>query len=529
MDALGSVEYSPTPVDDVRDEPPAASPPAALEGQVLARQVGVVVMGRIAAAAAEVLLPILLVRFLDKLSVAVLAYVLLLYGTVATIVATGLPESVLYFLAGKSPGQRRRTVRRLALILGAFGGLVALGFLGFWAIASWTGAVEARMLRFIPWLVPYALFDLPSRLLPHLLVAESRHRQSAWFSMLDSGSQLVAVLVPAGLGAPLWVPFAALSACAAVKLGVLWGAMRWFYRGGGGDDAAPVSVGAIFRYALPLGLSEITSILNQRFDRFLVAALFTSAQFADYFVGAWQIPVVTIIPFAAGNVLMPRFTELFQAGRGAEAVALWRLSAEKICLIILPVAVLFVVSAEETVALLFGSSYSGAAWVFRIYTLVLLGRVAAYGNMLAAAGRTRDVLYATSLGLVVNVVASVPLAYIVGFTGAAWGTVAAFVVIVGYYLRQIGRSSGVPVRQVFPFARWAQVLGVCGAAAGPAVAFKLLVPAGPGLALAGEAVAMLVTYSVLGTVLGLIRRADWAYVRDWLSLRGLRSAEGRGT
>ncbi|MBI5487502.1 MAG: oligosaccharide flippase family protein [Deltaproteobacteria bacterium] len=511
----------------MRDEPPSASAPS--DGQVLARQVGVVVLGRIAGALAEVLLPILLVRLLDKLSVAVLAYVLLLYGTVATIVATGLPESVLYFLAGKTPGERRRTVRRLALILGAIGGLVALGFFGFWALASWNHWGDAGMLRFIPWLVPYALFDLPSRLLPHLLVAESRHRQSAWFSILDSGSQLVAVLVPAGLGAPLWVPLAALSALAAVKLAVLATAMRLFYRGRDEKDAAPVSVRTIFRYALPLGLSEITSILNQRFDRFLVAAMFTSSQFADYFVGAWQIPVITIIPFAVGNVLMPRFTELFQTGRGADAVALWRLSAEKICLIILPVAVLFVVSAEETVTLLFGQSYAGAAWVFRIYTLVLLGRVAAYGNMLAAAGRTREVLYATSLGLVFNVVASVPLAYAIGFTGAAWGTVAAFVVIVAYYLRQIAQSSGVPLRQVFPFARWAQVLGVCAAAAAPAVAFKLFVPAEPWLALAGQAGAMFITYSVLATALGLIRRSDWAYVRDWLSLRGLRSAERRST
>jgi O-antigen/teichoic acid export membrane protein len=498
-------------------------------GLVLAHKAGAVVLGRIAAAAGEVVLPILLVHVLDKMSVAVLAYLLLLYGTVATIAATGLPESVLYFLVGLSSGERRSTVRRIGLALGGIGLLAASGFFVYWLVGLWTEG-NTGTVGYLPWLIPYVLADLPVRLMPHLLVAENRHRQAAWWSMGDSGAQLVAVLVPAAVGMPLWVPLAALTGLSFGKLAVLVAAVRRFYpRGSAGKAASPVSLRAIFRYALPLGFSEIASILNQRFDRFLVMAAFAEEEFAEYFVGAWQIPMITIIPFAVGNVLMPRLAGLYRDGRSADALALWRTSIEKVSLIVLPFAFVFLVAAEETIALLFGADYAGAAPVFRIYTLVMLGRVAAYGNMLAAAGRTRAVLVGSTAGLAANVLISVPLVYLVGFTGAAWGTVLAFVVIVACYLREVASACGVSVAQAFPWAAWAKALLLGGVASAPALAFKFLVPVSPGVALAVEAAIVLVVFGTLGTAVGLIRRADWAYIRDWLSLRGMRGAEGRGT
>lgn len=495
---------------------------------VLAHKAGAVVMGRIAAAAAEVVLPILMVHLLDKVSVAVLAYLLLLYGTVATIAATGLPESVLYFLVGLTADERRSTVRRIGLVLAGIGALAAVGFLAYWVVGRWTGGGAA--IGYLPWLIPYVLADLPVRLMPHLLVAENRHRWSAWWSAGDSAAQLVAVLVPAALGLPLWVPLAALTGLSFGKLALLVAAVRRFYpRAPRSRTPAPVSAGALLRYALPLGLSEIASILNQRFDRFLVMGVFSEEQFAEYFVGAWQIPVITIIPFAVGNVLMPRLAELYRERRGGDALALWHRSIEKVSLIILPFAAVFLVGAEETIGLLFGADYAAAAPVFRIYTLVMLGRVAAYGNVLAAAGRTRAVLIATTAGLLANVLLSVPLVYLVGFTGAAWGTVLAFVVIVAWYLREAGAASGVPFSRSFPWVAWARVLLLAAAAAAPALAFKLLVPVPPGIGLAVEAVLVLGTFAALGSALGLIRRADWAYIRDWLTFRGLRGAEGRKT
>lgn len=495
---------------------------------VLAHKAGAVVMGRIAAAAAEVVLPILMVHLLDKVSVAVLAYLLLLYGTVATIAATGLPESILYFLVGLTSDERRSTVRRIGLTLAWIGVAAAVGFLAYWLVGRWTDGGAA--IRYVPWLIPYVLADLPVRLMPHLLVAENRHRLSAWWSAGDSAGQLIAVLVPAALGLPLWVPLAALTGLSFGKLAVLVAAVRRFYPCASRSRApSPVSAGAVLRYALPLGLSEIASILNQRFDRFLVMAVFSEEQFAEYFVGAWQIPVITIIPFAVGNVLMPRLAELYRERRGGDALSLWHRSIEKVSLIILPFAAVFLVGAEETIGLLFGADYAAAAPVFRIYTLVMLGRVAAYGNVLAAAGRTRAVLAATSAGLAANVAFSVPLVYLVGFTGAAWGTVLAFVVIVGLYLREVAAASGVSTARAFPWATWAKVLLLAAVSTAPAVVFKLLVPASPGVALAAEAVLVLGAFAALGSALGLIRREDWAYIRDWLTFRGLRGAEGRET
>ena len=47
----------------------------------------------------------------------------------------------------------------------------------------------------------------------------------------------------------------------------------------------------LFKFAVPLGLTEAIGILNKRLDRFLVVGLFAAAVVAEYEVGAWQIPL----------------------------------------------------------------------------------------------------------------------------------------------------------------------------------------------------------------------------------------------
>ena len=142
---------------------------------------------------------------------------------------------------------------------------------------------------------------------------------------------------------------------------------------------------SFFKFAVPLGLTEAIGILNKRLDRFLVVGLFAAAVVAEYEVGAWQIPFVATIPFSVGAAYTPSLEALFAEGRFREGIEIWKLSSVKVGLIVMPICMIFIVAAEESITLLFGPQYAASAIVFRLYSIWTLLRIAAFGNVITAA------------------------------------------------------------------------------------------------------------------------------------------------
>ena len=69
-----------------------------------------------------------------------------------------------------------------------------------------------------------------------------------------------------------------------------WTLCLWFRHDLIGAPVMPwaTSNRELFKFAVPLGLTEAIGILNKRLDRFLVVGLFAAAVVAEYEVGAWQ-------------------------------------------------------------------------------------------------------------------------------------------------------------------------------------------------------------------------------------------------
>lgn len=298
--------------------------------------------------------------------------------------------------------------------------------------------------------------------------------------------------------------------------------LRVLYRGVP-RTASPIPLGEMIRFGLPLGLTDIVAILNNSFDRFLIMLTFADVIFAEYQAGAWQIPIITRVPYMVGTAMAPQLVEMFRAGRAREAIGLWRASIEKVSLLVVPVALVFVVAAEEVVEILFTAEYANAAPVLRWYAILTVGRVASFGSVIVAAGRPRMVFQAAMLSLLSNVAFSLPLLWAFGFVGPAMGTALAFVPIVLFYTWCIARASELPFGEIFPLYAYARVVGVALVGVAVAVAFKLGVDGSAGFMLAMEAVLLLSVFAAVGTVVRVIRREDWRYAWGWVRLRALSS------
>jgi O-antigen/teichoic acid export membrane protein len=279
-------------------------------------------------------------------------------------------------------------------------------------------------------------------------------------------------------------------------------------------------------FALPLGLSGIMGQVTRQFDKYVVLYVIGVMSFADYSVGAWELPLVTVLPYSIGAAIVPVLVRMFEERRPQDALEAWKSTIPKTALLVLPIAAMFLICADDFIELVFGTQYLNAATPLRLYTIILFQRVVEYGAILRAAGDTKAVLYGTSILFVANAGLSVPLAYVIGFNGPALATLLANVPGLLFMLHRIARATKSSWRQVFPWKAYGRVLGIAAAAALPALLFRWAVPLSAAADLTVVAIGYLGLFALLATVAGVIRRDDWAFVARWLSMRQLVQAGG---
>jgi O-antigen/teichoic acid export membrane protein len=493
------------------------------------RDAGVLVMGRVLATASDALLPLVMVRLLGKAEVGVLGSVILLYQTVAIVLATDLPTALMYYLPGRPGAERRAIAWQMAYGLLFFGVVAGALLLATGMLPALAPRLYARLfssegpalvrggLEYLCLLSLFPLGDLPARMLPNLLVIESRSEAAARFAVIKSVGNALFVLVPASLGMGIRSVILSYSVFGLIQGGVLVYFLRVLYAGEL-RIRAPVTFPTALRFALPLGVTDILAQLNGRLDRYLISATFTAAVFAEYHVGAFQIPILGTIAYSVGTAYTPLFTELIQAGKAREAIDAWRASIPKVALVVVPCSLVFVIGAEEFVTLLFTKEYLRAAGVFRWYALLTLGRAAAFGSLIVAAGRPQLLLRAALGSLLANALLSGLGLSIFGFEGPAVGTALALVPTTAVYCYYIARATGLRVGSIYPLAAHGRVV-LLGAVAGvPALLFKCFVTLPAALELIVIALLMLGTFTALGLATRQIAREDLRYVRGWLRI-----------
>jgi O-antigen/teichoic acid export membrane protein len=498
-------------------------------------QAGVLVLGKILATLSEAIVPLVIVRLLGKADVGILSGILLVYSTVALVLTAGFPETLTFYLPTRTKAERRaisRKVLQSLLLLGFLGALVlvVISLLARFAPSLASGvagsghesASSVESLKYLALLAIYPIADLPGRMLPNLLIVEQRAKAAAGVGIVKAIGSAVAALLPIALGAPLWVVVLSIGG-----FGFSFGAVLLYYIGalyrGVEVIESPVSMKTLLRFGLPLGLTDIVSMLNNQLDRYLIVFFFPVTAMAEYQAGAWQIPIITTIPYTVGAVYAPRFVELFRAGRSREAIDIWRQSALKTALLVVPITMVFLVASEETMELLFTASYLRAAPVFRWYCVLTLGRIATFGSVIVAAGAPRLIFQAAVFSLLSNAVLCFVLVKLVGFNGPAMGTALAFIPSVTYYCYCIAQATKLEFRQIFPLLGFLRVLALACVASLPAWWLKSAVAWPAAARLPAEAFLVLGSFALLGTLVGEIRRPDWAFLANWLRLRMLRT------
>jgi len=466
---------------------------------------------------------IILVRLLNRHDYGTFQQVMLLTSAIASIAAMSLHQSLYYFIPkadGKARGIISQTFSSLLLMGVISGGMVYLlrGRLG-------VGFNNPDLARLAGVFCLFLMSGIPGKVTDVTLISSGRIVSAAVLTVATSTAMLLLTSLPIVLGYGLRLM---LICVVAYYLTYFLLAVILIVRTPGGGPSLGLMKTQLI-HCLPLALAGAVGMFRSKLDKFIISFFYPPARFAVYSRGAFELPLVAILPWALGNLLIPRFTALHARKDRAGMMALWRTAIRRVALIFFPIFAFSFIFADNLIALLYTESYAEGASVFRIYLCLLPFRLISYRSILQAVGDTRPIFVSTVVGLSVNAALTIALLKTVGFIGPAIAFVCSELVSMGYILSRAGKALNLPFPSLLPWRRMGKLFGIAGLAGAGVYPIKLAgLSEGLTLLIACSAFAPL--YLAMITRSKLLEESDRALIKRWGSLsvllKGLRRSGG---
>jgi polysaccharide transporter, PST family len=278
-------------------------------------------------------------------------------------------------------------------------------------------AVYALVLPVLAGQLPGVIFQVLGRLeYPALIVATTRClglALTAWVVWAGGG-------VVAAVAAALAGEFAGMVA--------LWIAARQFVRLRWFLDLGIWR--RVLRSSLPLGLAGLLGAIVNRAD-FLMLERMTNLREVGLFAAAYRVTnLLEMLPLMIMATVYPLMS-LYAVEDPGRLRTLYRKSVLLLALAGVPLGIAVAAFAPLIMRIIFGVQFESAATVLTVlvWASVFLYLAISGGNLLISVGRERQNLAILAVGAVVNVALNICLIPGWGALGAAWASVATFLVI----------------------------------------------------------------------------------------------------
>jgi len=377
--------------------------------------------GRVLTGMIGIVSAMVLARLLTKGQYATYQQTFLAFTFVSPLMILGLPQALYYFLPAERVRQRGLVLDTLLISL-ALGSLFTIFiFFGGASLLAWrfsNPALENTLL----YLAPYPFFVLPMGLIGAVLVIREKITALTTYNVITQFAIGVAVII----SVVVWqTGIASIIGKVAITVPVGAAAVFLTFHYLPNDKTRPSldSMLTVLKYALPLGLSTLIGRIVLQLDKIIVSSMSTPEDFAVYANGAVEIPLIGVITGSITAVVLADMRKSVVDGKIQEAVNLFKLTAEKSSLILLPAMAFLMVSGDSFIQTVFSEKYAQSVDPFRIYLLMLPMRTVVFGSLMIALGKPRSILFRASISLILNVSLSILLVSLIGNIGAAIATV----------------------------------------------------------------------------------------------------------
>ncbi len=492
----------------------------------LTQKTMVVVFSRVLTSLIDLATFVLIARMLAKTEVAIVTYLLLVYEVVRNLATLGFPESIFYFFEHLTKNFRKAFAVQTCTIMVFTGAIAASVILlvKYFApelLSNFSPEVVQDIQQYLPYLAIVAVLEIPTWPVHNILLASDRQREAGWYQIITSILSFAAIIGPIALGYPIIYLLYSMVAYAVIRfvMSFIW---VTFVLPKGGLKTPKGNLREQISFSIPLGISAMVNQFNKYADKAIVSLLLAEAAFAEYGVGAQEVPIIRVIPFAVGTVLISRYVQLKIKGSFNELIDVWHKGINKVALVVIPLTILSVVLAPYFITIFEtdGTSYRNAIIPFQIYNLIILIRVAHYGSILQAFGDTKGVLRLSILLVVLNILFSTPLTYFYGINGTAFGTLLANIINWVFLLRRIGMHLNIPAYQVLPLPQYGRITLVSVIVGAMTYLLSNSLDAYmewiPNIFISSAF--FLTAYSIIGSLTKTIKKEDWDNIREMMKL-----------
>jgi len=476
----------------------------------LTTQAGGVSLGRGIAAVSGLATAMVLSRLMSVEDYGSYRQVWLLFFTLVPIFELGIPPSVSFFLPQLTSDKIKTYLIQNASVLLFSGLLLGLAFFAFGQrledLFSNPGLV--RYLR------AFALFPaltLSYNMTENTLIALGRAGTAGLVSGSSAVIQAILILTAVTSGASLEQILLLLSAWALLRWSIAAGTLfhfsrrlrfSWDWR----------SLGANLRFALPMGAAMMAAILARQLDKIIISSSFTTAQFAIYANGSYEIPLISVLTLSVTAVLVPALVRAHSGRDIPEIKRLWHGSARRTAWLFFPAFVFLFIAAKPLMIFLFSEKYTDSVFVFRVFLFLLPLRIALYSAFLRALGNTRSILISSLGACTISVILAVILIKVhpLGYLGPAIASVLASYWAAWFCIRRTIRILDWSWREYFPWKTLSAIMTVALVSALPAFGISYLVENLTSflqLVILGGSYA--ISYLVVGELSGAARPREW--------------------
>jgi O-antigen/teichoic acid export membrane protein len=459
----------------------------------------------------------ILTRYMDLDEYGTFLQINLITSFLVAMIPWGIPQAISFFVprigTAKCFSFVVRTLTAL-FVLGCFGGVMV--WLGRDLLGRWMN--NPQLITLAPYIGGLIVVTILSDTTETIFYAYNRAIVVGVVLPLKAITRLLGVVLPVLLGWGLVGIFEGIIVVGLVESVLLYGYHLLKLREADSvSDAVIVSMPEQLRYALPLGLTMLLIILGSNIDKYVVSSSFTPAQYAVYARGAFELPLIGILPGMLFDLLLPKFSEYLHKGQTREVLRLMRESIRRTALVFYPVCLLSVVLADTFITFLFTDAYAASAPIFRVFLLAMVFQVANFQIIFRATGSNSRYLNIIVLRIIVGLVLTVGLLNVFGALGAALAIVITQAVTTVLSCVLAGRELSEPWLKLVPWSDLGKTLSLSACVAVVILPITwLAVPNWAILLLGGGAFGLL--YLLCAFYLKRVSDADREILTRWAAL-----------
>jgi O-antigen/teichoic acid export membrane protein len=310
-------------------------------------------------------------------------------------------------------------------LFNAFLLLTSLSFLAFIFCVLFQRAFYvfegAREITFMNLIFVYILLSNPGHLIEYIYLLKNRATELLVYGFSTFAIQLAIVTIPIIMGYPVEYAIWGLIIISIIRLLWLFVLLRKHSR---------------FRLSLrfmkehmslgvPLILSSLLSGSAQYIDGFIISASFDAANFALFRFGAKELPLVILMANGLSNAMLPEFSTREKL---KDALNTIKTKSKRLMHILFPLSVALLFFSKIIYITIFNETFSRSADVFMVYLLLIISRLVFPHTILIGLKKTRIVLIASIVEIILNVSLSLYFIQFYGIVGVAVATSIVFLV-----------------------------------------------------------------------------------------------------